>query len=384
MNMTRYSPTNLRATPWRPLLILTILWCAVSCADPPEIDSQDRFRVLDYDAEEERYELMESPISTLEDARSVEGDIVHLRGGGQIIMEHGNPQDETEFEEALRIEDSKTPRVSYEIEDGIVTAWDFDSLMMLTLYHHFERAAHYFEDIGVAHELVGNLPVYYAPRFQILLPFNLLTDNAAYAFTIDAFLMPQQFFLSGLPFAANRGVIVHEYSHAVFNRIVHDDARAPTYLVEPWPDPAINRMRALDEGVADVFGALATGDPDFISPSIAEEEFAVDRDLSADREYTNQLHSHVESQDSAIFNPYQLGSVVASTIWALRPYIDDITLGQALVATLEDFAEVEPPYDLSDFFDPLYDELPQDAQSEACTTFRQRLTAISERLQCEP
>lgn len=354
----------------------------VTSCGSPDADSDRRYLVMDYDAERERYETVESQIETLDDARAVSGDIAFLRGGGNLVIGEPAPQTEGEFADALRIENDNTPRVSYEVDGGRVTAWDFDSLLMLTLYHHLERAAFYFEEIGVGRDVVGQLPVYYAPSLSFIIPVNLLTDNAAYAFTMDALLFPRQMFLSDLPLAANRGVIVHEYSHAVFNRLVHGDARAPQYLVEPWPDAAINRMRALDEGVADIFGALAVGDPNFISPSISEEEFDIDRDVSRERHYTQELERTVVDGDPARFNPYILGSVVASTVWALRPHVDDTRLGRAVVDALVDFSTVGPAFDLSDFFDSLHAHLPTEAQPSACTIFTERLTAISEQLTC--
>ncbi len=364
------------------LLIAVALVC-FSCGSP-DVDDGDRYHILDYDGDQDRYRLVEASVETLEDPRSVDGEVVYLRAGGRIVMDEANPETQEEFEQALRISGSTTPKASYEVSGGLVSAWDFDSLMMLTLYHHFEKAAFFFENIGVDRDVVGRLPVYYAPRLEVFIPINLLTDNAAYAFTMDAFLMPRQFFLSGIPFAANRGVIVHEYSHAVFNRLVHGDARAPEYLVAPWPDPAINRMRALDEGVADIFGGLATQDPNFISPSIAEDEFEIDRDLSVERQYTESLYNRVQSEDSALFNPYELGSVIASTVWALRPHVDEETLGAALVNTLSDFGDVDSSFELSDFFDLLHGHLPEEARPQACLIFHDRLTAISERLQCDP
>lgn len=361
------------------LLVVSLASCG-----SPDGDGHQRYHVLDYDGDEDRYELVESTIDTLQDARAVDGEIVELRGGGKIVIATGEPETPSEFEASLTIDGASTPRVSYELSDGLVTAWDYDSLLMLTLYHHFERAAFYFEEIGVDHSLVGKLPVYYAPRLEFLIPFNLLTDNAAYAFTLDAFLLPRQFFLTGLPFAANRGIIVHEYSHAVFNRLVHGDARAPAYLLEPWPDPAINRMRALDEGVADIFGALAVGDPNFISPSIAEEEFDIDRDLSVERHYTAELRDKVEQEAFAQFNPYELGTVIASTVWSLRAHVDDHPLGEAVIASLTALGEEQAPFSLTDFFDGLHDGLPEDVRPQACSLFRERLIALSEPLQCAP
>ena len=364
-------------------LALLLILAAFGCG-PEEVPETARYLVYDWDPDTRSYRLFEREIRTLHDARSVDGEIASLRGGGRIVAATEEPTSEEEFRDALRIEGDVTPATDYEIHDGVVIGWDFDSLMMFTVYHHLERAAEYFEEIGVGPEVVGHVPVYYHPRLSGVVPIKLLTDNAAYAYTLDAFLIPPQFLIDGVPLFANRGVMIHEYSHAVFNRIVDADARAPRYLIESWSDASINRMAALNEGVADLFAALALGEPDFIEPSISRELFGLDRDLSVERTYTAALRETVEGSEPSTFDPYEVGSVIASTIWALRPAIDnDEALGRAVVAALQDFSEVDDGFTLADFFGPLLRRLPPHATAAACTTFQERLPALQEELRCD-
>ena len=346
-------------------------------------DDITRYQVMDWNPDEQRYELVESTIETMHSRSEVRGDVAYMRGGGNIEAATGEPTTREDFEDALRIEGARTPRANYEIVDEVVKGWDYDSFLMFTLYHHLERSADYFESIGLDRDVVGKMRVYYAPELRLgFIPINLLTDNAAYAFTLDAFLIPPQMLLEDLPMAANRGIIVHEYSHAVFNRLVHEDERVPDYLYEPWDNEYANQLSAIDEGIADTFAALAIQDPNFIAPSVSEDLFDIDRDLSSEREYTHEMAGSLDAPVSG-FNPYELGSVIASTIWAIRDYVgDDAELGAALLATLEDFSAVEPSFSLADFFNPLHGYLPDDAQADACDVFEQRLTAIAEELTC--
>lgn len=363
------------------LLFASFLALATSCGNEP-VDQDARFLVLDWNADSKQYEVIESEIETIDSVETASGAIAEMRGGGDIVTGASDPQTEEEYKRALLIEDDESPSITYEVEGGVVEAWDFHGFLMLTLYHHLEKAAFYFEEIGVDRDTVGRLPVYYAPELNFIIPINLLTDNAAYAFTLDAFLIPPQFVLEDVPLSANRGVIVHEYSHAVFNRLVHNDARAPAYLLDAWDDPSSNRMRALDEGVADIFAALALEEPNFISPSISGPGFDIDRDLAKERFYTSSLRNDVETTPMGEFNPYELGSVVASTVWALRGDVDDQRLGEAMVATLRDFSAVGEGFDLTDFFDLLHANLPPASQADACAVFEDRLTVIAEDLQC--
>jgi hypothetical protein len=342
------------------------------------------YLVYDRDPVTQQYRLVESRIETLADVTRVNGSIVNVRGGGNLRAASREPATEQDWIDALSISGDDAPEVHYEVEDGVVIAWDFDSLMMLTLYHHLERAAEYFTSIGVPHTSVRKLKVFYYAELKtwIPLPIPLLTDNAAYIATLDAFLIPPGLILNDVPLCANRGVVVHEYSHAVFNRLVHGDRRVPRYLLDDWPTEAVNEMRSLDEGVADIFAALAVDDPDFISPSVSAELFDIDRDVSKERVYDDDLLSAVMTDGTAAYDPYALGSVVASALWAIRSDVGSETLGQAVVRALAAMSGQSPTFRLTDFADQLTAELPLAARASACGTFRTRLPAVKDDLGC--
>lgn len=341
--------------------------------------------VYDRDPTTQEYRLVVSRIETLTSVSHVNGSVANVRGGGTLTTAASVPTTEQEWEEALTISGDNTPSVEYEVEDGVVVPWDFDSLMMLTLYHHLERTAEYFESVGVAHDTVRKLKVYYFTRLQLVfipLPIPLLTDNAAYIMTLDAFFIPPRLVLKDVPLFANRGVVAHEYSHAVFNRLVHQDRRVPRYFLDGWPTAAVNELRSLDEGVADLFAALSVGDPDFISPSVSQELFAIDRDVSVPRYYDAQLATAVDGDNTADYDPYALGSVVASTIWALSSFADEHTVATAVVQALEGIAGPTADFRLAQFFDRLVEALPPDAQTASCRLFKERLEAIESNLKC--
>lgn len=364
------------------LLIAGLLIGPAGCGPEP-LDGRRDFLIYDRNTETGEYELQVATIETLEEVSAGNGAIAEMRGGGSIQIARTNPRTAEAIEETLRIAGDKTPNIDYTLrEDGVVAPFDFHSTMMLTLYHHLEVASDYFVRLGVDRETLGKVPVYYFPRLQVIIPLNLLSDNAAYAVTLDAFLIPPRLLLKDVPLAANRGVIVHEYTHLVFNRLVHGDSRAPAYLLAPWPDMALKRLRSIEEGVADVFAALQTGDPNFIDASISEERFKIDRDLRSRFDYSLELAEAVREADVTTYNPYILGTVIGSAIWLLRPSMEDDALARALLATLRDFGEVEPPFTVATFFNLLHDRLPAEVRPDACELFRSRLTAVRDELAC--
>jgi len=379
------------------LLAALLLGCGLAAAcGPSEVGDARTFLIYDHSPDSGDYELFERDIETLQHVGRAEGELARLRAGGQIQTNSSSRDSESDIADSIRITDDSEPRLDYSVrDDDTVVAWDFDSTIMLTLYHHIERANEYFQALGVDESRMGKVPVYYDVRLQVFIPIDLLTDNAAYAFTLDAFLIPPRLLFKDVPLAANRGVIVHEYSHLVFNRIVHDDARAPTYLAEDWPEPAINRMRSIDEGVADIFAGLQTDDPNFIGPSISEELFDIDRDLSKERHYDEDLKNAVETKTSSgggplsgeeQYNPYKLGSVIASTVWTVRSATDisDDRLGEAVVDTLREFSGGGPEgTTTARFFNLLDEQLPSEIRGDACDIYHERLDAIREDLTCD-
>lgn len=204
------------------------------------------------------------------------------------------------------------------LEDGAWIGSDFDALMAITVYHHIDESRRHFEDLGLGHTVDALPPIetLYHPSFVLLggIALPLLTDNAGYAPLLSAFLIFDELVLDALPLGANEGVIAHEVSHAIFHHLTdrvhgHD---VPRWMAEDWPDTAVNHWRSVDEGLADVHGAALTGDPDFIRVSTAGLE--LDRDVSVARTHTEELEERTDV-DFAFYDPYPLGSVVASTFW---------------------------------------------------------------------
>ena len=358
-----------------------------ACGPPgPDVADFQTYLVYDYDPDANDYHLHEAEIRTLTTPQRVDGELAFLRGGGSLVTVNPDPNTREEFAEMIEVRGHREPSAEYLVRDDVAIPYDFDTQMMVTLYHHLERANDYFEGAGFDTDRIGRLPVYYSPQVSVLgLSLPLLTDNAAYAFTLDAFIIPPRVVLTDdVPLMANRGVIVHEYGHAVFNRIVLDDQRAPDIMFTSYTEQARNEIRSLDEGLADLFAALALEDPDFISPSISAEEFEIDRDLSRKRIWDVAFNSEVLASLSAPGgpNPYLLGSLIASTLWAARDFLDDDTLARVALETMGDIRLPQPSFQLWDFFNAFLDRVPPDTRDQTCDLFRDRLPLIEMTLDC--
>lgn len=415
----------------RRALLLGLLGALLVGCGPDEVDAgKNKFLIYNYNPQTGAYGLERAAIRTIQDVTAVDGTVAFLRGGGSIQQTSGEPKTAADWEKAIFIEGDRTPTVEYTIDDdGTVVPWDFDSAMMLTVYHHLERSAEYFDalpseelgDPALKDDLsrnVGRIACYYYPRMGILgfsVPLPLFADNAAYAFTMNAFLVPPRFSLTdAVPLYANRGVMTHEYGHAMFNRLVHNNRRAPDFLLnqEAWQGQAANEIGSLDEGVADIWAALDTKNPNFIAPSIGED--LVDRNMTKPRYYETCMAEGVRTgkypaatacggtkgqdgntydskgilynRDGQEYDIYHLGATVASTFWAMRERVKDRVsdddLGKSLVAALRSIQDPTPEFRIVMFFNGLIAALPADVRADACNVFTERLPAIADGLNC--
>ena len=393
------------------VLVAAYALLGAACGPGADVESAGgQYLIYNYDPATGEYGLERARIDTLRDVRTVDGDVVYLLGGGELISTDTEPTTEEEWEDALVVERAGRPTVEFTVDsDGTVLPWDFDSAMMLTVYHHMERSSEYFDTVDVSaldlgdpriSRLVGRVPVYYYPQVSLFgFPLPVFTDNAAYAFTMNAFLVPPRVALTdAVPIYANRGVITHEYAHAVFNRLVYDNARVPAPILnaDEWPALPANELSGLDEGVADMFAFLDVKDPNFIAPS---SKSILGRDMSEKKRYPQlllELAQWEEGDDPItdedgnvlVYGPHDLGAVCAAVFYEMREIVKDEVsddeLGRILATALVSIRNPTPDFRITQFFDALHDNLPASKRAEVCSMFKERLEAVEDLLTCSP
>jgi hypothetical protein len=172
-------------------------------------------------------------------------------------------------------------------DDGVVIPTDDLSLQLVTVYAHFERLQILDEQVGAKGVL--SYPRVVAINTQIKKSDGSLeTDGALYSGKHDAVLMipyTQNF----LPVMANGGVLAHEHFHALFQKLVIEP------LGEKYPDLEKEKdlhtkyhatlLRGINEGFADVWGWIYSGDTNFVGRSLPK--YGEGRDLDADNVFEN-------------------------------------------------------------------------------------------------
>jgi hypothetical protein len=328
------------------------------------------------------FAFIDERLDTLESARRIRGEASHLRGGGSLVLEEAlfSGQLTADTEEQVRRYDLITGdgpvEAQYERDEEVLVPTDWETLLMFTFYRHMERARAYYESLGVETAALPTLRSYFNIRLTAMLVVwgqPLLTDNAAYTPFADSFMLfPTNLIDDGLPLPMNQGVVAHELSHAVKHHVLHGDRRLPRYIDESWPAEAIASYRADDEGLADFFAAVFTGDPDFIHPSIPDLD--LDRDLEVDRNFTQAQYDAL-SQGSLDFNPYSLGSSLASWLWDMGATdVERRQLAVIVVETLYALRDtIDGTYSLNQLMGEILARLPADMRARGCDLLDQRL-----------
>src|SRR5262249_45213393 len=142
-----------------------------------------------------------------------------------------------------------------------------------------------------------------------------------------------------------------------------------------WPDAAVNYLRSLNEGLADVHAVMRTGRPNFILPSLPI--IGSDRDVSIQRSYTDDLRSQAEQLSYNGYNPYPLGTVVASAMNEIAGTFERARVAQLSIGAVRAMqATYGPRFRISDFLNLVVMQASAAEQPVVCGVFTQRFALV--------
>jgi hypothetical protein len=318
----------------RSLRLLLGLLALVACAPNPSGPVKVMSMVLTSSG---RYEAQQVELKTLSSLVSLDGSIATLYGGANIridasdpLLQSGSELTDEQLQKVFVKDHGLRPRVSLVESGGIYWPGDFHSWNLVTTYFNFEQAFAYFQGFGVPAERLAAITVYYFPTFVLTeAGQNPLTDNAIFFSPIQAFaILPFQT-LQKVPLSMNSGVVAHEYSHLVFNRLVYKGLSVPDPFAK-WAGyaitPQVNALKALDEGLGDyhAYGASCSGqfgcNSRFIAPSITENE-ADSRDFAKGTWcMSTGLRNSLNNTSVGVFSgqglEYNVGTLIAASFHA--------------------------------------------------------------------
>lgn len=374
---------------FRPLLqaALACVLFLTACADTGPVS----IRIFGQNPATRTYGEFDAPLATVTDAVTMRGDTVQFVGNATLVADVVAGATDPKGNRTLRAEGGAPPSCSFYEKDGVLHAEDYDSLNMASSYWALEQSRNAFLDLGMQPQELNALRAFYHPRIQLatkVVPtFWYLTDNAAYAPPFDGFLIVPHIALQGIPFTANLGVMAHEYSHKVYNRLVEKGSPVQAWLKHDWSPSAQKQVRGVDEGLADIFGFWVSQDPNYFAASVSPAEYpGLDRDLSVERimpaDYAQMLLDVSEEGSGTGYDPHELGAYVASALWQIGEDLQDHRriavevlqvereLGEAIAQT--------PTYDFStlEVLSRLASKFTASERDQVCAIFKKRFEAL--------
>lgn len=373
-------------TPRRAPIVSLICVALVGCAD----SGPATVRLYGMDPVTKVYSVRDERLSDLADLVQMRGESVEFIGGATIVTDVVAAASDPKGNRLIRAEGGGPVSCSFVERDGVAHANDHGSLDMASSYFALWKSRELFVELGVDPTGLNTIRAYYHPRIELgtkLVPtFFALTDNAAYAPAFDGFLIVPHVAIPGTPFTTNQGVMTHEYSHKVFNRLVDRGSPVQSWLKHDWTRSATRQIRGVDEGFADLFGHLATLDSDYIRASLGGEDFGIDRDLADERIITQEYAELLlnESVDSVAesYDPHELGALVGSALWQVGYDLGDHrAVAVAVIEVERELGEqiaLMPRYDFSTVavLGKIAARFDGAARTTACAVFKQRFAAL--------
>ncbi len=254
----------------------------------------------------------------MRDLASVSGSMGTVYQGGKITIE----DDGDTFYEGGR-----GMHVVYALDGDVAVPTDEQGLLLWSFLGHLEDLAAVLPNHGFDPDVFFPIDAAWSPVIPDLTLEMLPMENAAYATAGHFFILLNDLLDKDVPLAANAGIVRHEFGHAAFHWLTTGDVMASTPFDAVTMNAPSLYYSSLHEGFADSLAALTLDDPNFFEGSLEMP----DRDLSdpaGDHVLdTLQLPEEfmAESSDDplAIWDPYPLGTVFASTAWDLRVALDD-------------------------------------------------------------
>jgi hypothetical protein len=268
---------------WIPLIAFLAL---SACANSPQDECGGRVLLL-WPTASKTFSFQEIQLSTLISPYELKGSAV------EVFVENGISDEGFSGSPAR-------PRLT-RTSGGVCVPMDTESSVSLAAYAHFERLQKFDQELKVDAQV--NWPRKVGVDIHLRSPDGGIHNNAHYLSRADATaVIPYS--MGGLNLALNPGVLAHEHFHAHFqtqvNRPLNESLEVVTAAeeffysvlslkptVEDVEHHDVNStlglnkfvLRAWNEGLADLYGAIYSGQSDFFTVSLPNLEQV--RDLSA-------------------------------------------------------------------------------------------------------
>jgi hypothetical protein len=263
-----------------------------------------------------QYVVQAAPITTLTSLRTMSGAL------GAVVHTSENLGTRPEILEQYQGLNSVDTQFSK--SGGTYAALDLDSLYAASLYYAIETAHLTMAKLDPAGNMITLVPdfgnrtriVHEAKRtFGDIGKDPEVTDNAEYfskrigegaeSYVLNYLLSYPTEDVKDMPLGLNLGIMAHEYTHLVMRHNFYEPGIKKDVGIASGK-PTMNTLAALDEGLADYFGFLASGDPSFFLCSYPTEN----RDMLVQKTFTDEVITGIDG--GSRFDSHEGGAVFAS------------------------------------------------------------------------
>lgn len=300
------------------LVIFYVFVMAAGCQRVP--DSPGSYNVrIPIDRGDGVYTLQTVTIPGVRNLQNLESESVVIRSSGTLIKS-------TDFwgRTTLSVDFGMTPQAHFIKTPDYYFPADFGTTAMTAALYHFSKIREFYDKVRPNEtKLEYPVKVMFHSSYQIELGFLVYTfyDNAVYEPAADIFAIVPRNSSKTIPLAFNGGVLGHEFFHRIFvkdlstaqaaalkaNPSLASDMKAVDSLVSrifstAWAEkvdlnvPILTGdsdtqlandflMAALNEGFADYFGGVYSGNPRYIMSSLPDDGF---RDLRLKKRFDKQ------------------------------------------------------------------------------------------------
>ncbi|MGQ0507737.1 MAG: hypothetical protein ACT4TC_20740, partial [Myxococcaceae bacterium] len=325
-----------------------------------------------FDPTTRRNTVQVTPLENLESLYALRGrDIEFRSGGGYSVGLTGalNPE--------LTVDRGRTFALEFTQDaNGVVQPAQMQDLYAASVYKGLDSVATLVRSRGYLPQ--QRIQVFMNPHLETVISGDArsqLMDNAAYDFVHNVFLVLPNYMLQGRPLLLNYGVLSHEFGHSVIHQLINPDGFDQANQTVP--------ISAVHEGVADLFGLAATGDPDFIRDSV---DF-VDRDLSVPLNYTDADYAELRAATSVLsgVDPHRHGSFLARAIYESWPKDASGEISSASMEALLDttltaltrFGASGRKGEFAGFANTWVESVPTSLRPSTCQVFVERLAPLA-------
>lgn len=371
-----------------------------------------------YSSEKNTYELQDVSIAGIQDMKTLSG--LYARFFFSPSLSGG------------KISGARPQAHFFRNQAGTYIAKDHTSLQMATAYAVMEKMAGLDRDMGL--EGVNQYPRTVGVNVVQLDHGLLVRNNAYYDGKTDSILL-LAYSTDNLPIPFNIGILAHEHFHSLFYKLViqkiREEKKTDLPLKDTPHDLGIGQekrvaaegdetekevrdvyvdvlLRGLNEGFADYWAWLFTGDPDFIALSLPSEKDSrtLQRSSPGSSEKFAFRLPEIKSQIRHLFQKstdidrdlvglsYSIGTSYSRFLKAMADRVMEtrrinsvqarLMVGRSVIQSLNDLKNQVNELSEVEFIRPeniyqnLFQNLPSSSTQQECELFKEYLKAVAE------